>query len=200
MWPTSAALSCSVADQPWSCSHREVLYWSDILKGGLHNSRAWQFVQENGQGAMFEGYKLSLDLMAKNAFTMLFGLHDALIVLLVVEAVVVNVLALSYLFLLLKNVGAQHMRCFAPFLALPSAVMRTMASRPCQVGGPSGTCQVPVALLACIFSVVGLGTSRSAHDAAGVLLVPKPIPDQSPLHSPETITCTESVCCWASCC
>jgi hypothetical protein len=139
-----AALLGSLCDSPecmLTCPVpccREVFYWSGILKGGVNNTRQWQFVQDNGPDALFEGYKLSLDLMASNTFQMLSGLHSVLLVLLVVEAVVVNVLALSYLFLLLKTVGAQHMRCFAPFLALPSAVMRTMASRPCKVGCRAG--------------------------------------------------------------
>ena len=118
---------------------REVFYWSTILNGSLNSTRSWHFVYENGPDALFEGYKLSLDLMASNTFQKLYGLHNVLIILLIVEAVVVNVLVLSYLFLLLKNVGAQHMRCFAPVLALPSAVMRTMASRPCKVGKPACT-------------------------------------------------------------
>ncbi len=141
-----------------------MLHWSDILKHGLNDTRAWQFVQENGQAAVFEGYQLSLDLMAKNTFEMLHGLHSVLVVLLVVEAVVVNLLALTYLFLLLKNVGAQHMRCFAPFLALPSAVMRTMASRPCKVG-----CKLCT------------GTACKADMRVAVVMVPVPVLCSTPL-------------------
>jgi hypothetical protein len=118
--------------------HREVFYWSGILKERINETRQWQFIQNNGPTALFFAYRTSFDGMALNTYNRLFDLHNALLVLLVVEALVVNLLALAYELVLLKNAGAQHMRCFAAFLALPSAMMRAMASKPCKVGPGAG--------------------------------------------------------------
>jgi hypothetical protein len=108
---------------------------STALGDRLNQSRHFQYTQLNGPNNLFLNYKSSLDVVAKHAYEKVDDVQRALVTVLVVEAVVVNILALAYLYVLLRNVGAQHMISFATLLAVPSAVMRAMASRPCKVGG-----------------------------------------------------------------
>jgi hypothetical protein len=57
------------------------------------------------------------------------GLHTVLLALLVVEVVVVQLGVLAWQLSLVRGVREVHTRLFTAFLALPSAVMRSMASR-----------------------------------------------------------------------
>lgn len=44
-----------------------MFYWSDVLKGSLNESRHWQFMQNNGPESLFDGYRESLDYLARAA-------------------------------------------------------------------------------------------------------------------------------------
>ncbi len=63
------------------------------------------------------------------AWQQLGGLHTVLLALLVAEVAVVQLGVLAWQFALVRALREQHTRLFAAFLALPSAVMRSMASR-----------------------------------------------------------------------
>ena len=63
------------------------------------------------------------------AWQQLGGLHTVLLALLVAEVVVVQLGVLAWQLTLVRELREQHTRLFAAFLALPSAVMRSMASR-----------------------------------------------------------------------
>lgn len=70
-----------------------------------------------------------MDLMVLRAWNQLGGLHTVLLTLLVVEVAVVQLGVLIYQFIIVRDIRNRHTRLFTIFLALPSAVMRTMASR-----------------------------------------------------------------------
>jgi hypothetical protein len=71
----------------------------------------------------------AMDLMVLRAWEQLGGLHNVLLALLVVEVAVVQLGVLIYQFFIVRDMRTKHARLFTIFLALPSAVMRTMASR-----------------------------------------------------------------------
>jgi hypothetical protein len=59
----------------------------------------------------------------------------AALLLLLLQAVLVQLVTMSYEFVLLKAANCEAMKRFSVFLALPSATLRSMAARQMQVGG-----------------------------------------------------------------
>eukprot|EP00883_Tetradesmus_obliquus_P002715 jgi/Sobl393_1/12921/SZX78204.1 len=114
------------------CS-KDVQFNSDILKYALGETNYWNYIYHNGPGSLFSGYMWSLDVFVDYAWAQLGTLNNVLVVLLIVEAVLVQLVAMSYEFVLLKAANCEAMKRFSVFLALPSATIRSMAARQMQV-------------------------------------------------------------------
>eukprot|EP00877_Chromochloris_zofingiensis_P002757 jgi/Chrzof1/12482/Cz06g35270.t1 len=99
----------------------------------MNGTSAWQYVTLNGPGALFDGYAWSLDTFVDYCYSQLGALTSAMIVLLVIEAVLCQLFCMVYSYMILVLANTQHMKLFSVFLLLPSATIRAMAARPCQV-------------------------------------------------------------------
>lgn len=84
---------------------------------------------------MLNRYAWSLDTYVDYAWRDLLSLAVLLVVLLVLEALVVQMSCLAYEFRLVQRCNVSHMRLFSVFLALPSATVRIMTQRQLQVWG-----------------------------------------------------------------
>eukprot|EP00879_Flechtneria_rotunda_P009748 GHRR01010197.1.p2 GENE.GHRR01010197.1~~GHRR01010197.1.p2 ORF type:complete len:816 (+),score=239.63 GHRR01010197.1:4977-7424(+) len=116
---------------------KTVLFNSDTWKSDMNGTTSWQYQFQNGPASVFTGYSWSLDTFVDFAWLDLSRLSTVLIVLLVVEAVVVQLSCMAYQFYLLQRCNVSHMRLFSVFLALPSATVRLMAQRHMQVDDDS---------------------------------------------------------------
>ncbi|KAI8474715.1 MAG: hypothetical protein J3K34DRAFT_518018 [Monoraphidium minutum] len=107
----------------------DVYYWAPLVGADLNATAAWNYVTLNGRNSIFTGYAWSLDTFVDYAWGSLGQLKIVLVVLLVVEAICVQMTCMACLTMLIKAANGQHMRRFSVFLALPSATLRIMASR-----------------------------------------------------------------------
>ncbi|GBF97004.1 hypothetical protein Rsub_09801 [Raphidocelis subcapitata] len=123
------AQKCSLPEYTFINCGRDVLFHAVALGAALENTSYYQYMAMNGPESIFDGYSWSLDVQVDMSWLQLASLNTVLIVLLVVEALAVQLACMAYQFLLVRAVNAQHMRRFSVFLALPSATVRVMAAR-----------------------------------------------------------------------
>uniref|UniRef100_A0A383VUJ6 PAS domain-containing protein n=1 Tax=Tetradesmus obliquus TaxID=3088 RepID=A0A383VUJ6_TETOB len=116
---------------------KTLYFHGNIWKDSMVNTSAWQYVVNNGPGALYTGYAWTLDTFVDYTWRDLTSLSKIIIVLLVVEALVVQLGCMAYEFYLLQRCNVSHMRLFSVFLALPSATVRLMAARQLQVDDDS---------------------------------------------------------------
>jgi uncharacterized membrane protein len=84
---------------------------------------------------LYDQYTLSLDWLVTRAYHRISNTTHILVVLLVVEAGALGLMCLLYNYLLVKASNRAHMVAFTVLLSFPSALIRTMASKPLQVDG-----------------------------------------------------------------
>jgi hypothetical protein len=58
------------------------------------------------------------------------------------QFVAVAVVVMGWVLDLIRRVSGQRMACFSVFLALPTAMLRTMATASCQVGAAATCCSL----------------------------------------------------------
>ncbi|KAF6262350.1 hypothetical protein COO60DRAFT_649798 [Scenedesmus sp. NREL 46B-D3] len=104
-----------------------------LAGAALEDQRNWKYVAENGMESIFKGYANSLDMYVRFCWHELGKLGSLMIGLLVAEFVAVALLVMGWVLDLIRRVSRQRMACFSLFLALPSAMLRTMATASCQV-------------------------------------------------------------------
>ncbi|GIL69029.1 hypothetical protein Vretifemale_13, partial [Volvox reticuliferus] len=109
---------------------REILYWGKQLKGRIGNLRAFKFVVANGLWAVFTGYTESLDYLVSYAWGEVSQVQKALIIMLAVEAAGVQLACIVYELVLLRTVERIRRGSLLTSLAIPSAMLRVLASRP----------------------------------------------------------------------
>uniref|UniRef100_A0A383WMJ1 Uncharacterized protein n=1 Tax=Tetradesmus obliquus TaxID=3088 RepID=A0A383WMJ1_TETOB len=85
-------------------------------------------------GSVFHGYAQSLDMYVRFCWAELGKMGSLMIGLLVAEFVAVALVVMGWVLDLIRHVSGQRMACFGLLLALPSAMLRTMATASCQVG------------------------------------------------------------------
>lgn len=89
-----------------------------------------QYAFLNTPTSIFNGYAWSLDTFVDFTWQDLTKLSVVIIVLLVIEAVIVQLSCMAYEFILLQRCNVSHMRLYSVFLTLPSAtVSKTIASK-----------------------------------------------------------------------
>eukprot|EP00878_Enallax_costatus_P025839 GHUV01027676.1.p1 GENE.GHUV01027676.1~~GHUV01027676.1.p1 ORF type:complete len:1421 (+),score=378.88 GHUV01027676.1:621-4883(+) len=112
---------------------RDLYFQSDKQGMEMNVTPIWQYIYQNGPKSIFDGYAWSLDTYVDYAWKDLLSLAVLLIILLVVEALVVQMSCMAYEFRLVQQCNVSHMRLFSVFLALPSATVRIMTQRQLQV-------------------------------------------------------------------
>ncbi|WIA14495.1 hypothetical protein OEZ85_003017 [Tetradesmus obliquus] len=118
-------------------SGHTVSHFADTWQESMENTTEFQYIYRNGPGALFSGYAWTLDTFVDYTWRDLTGLSLTIVLLLVVEALVVQLGCMAYEFYLLQRCNVSHMRLFSVFLALPSATVRLMAARQLQVDDDS---------------------------------------------------------------
>ena len=63
----------------------DVHFWAETLRGGLNDTRSWQYIYNNGRQALFDGYTWSLDTFVDFTWLELGKLSQVMIILLVIE-------------------------------------------------------------------------------------------------------------------
>ncbi|KAF8055488.1 tmcC [Scenedesmus sp. PABB004] len=117
-------------------SSKEVEFNARALRYELHDTNYWNYIYQNGPASLFEGYMWSLDVFVDYAWSQLGTLNNVLVVLLIVECFLVQLSTICYEFVLVKAANCEAMKRFSVFLALPSATIRSMASRQLQARAP----------------------------------------------------------------
>lgn len=120
------------ADRYLRCQ-QDVLYNAKLLGHDLEHTSYFQYMYHNGPNSLYMGYVWSLDVFVDYACKQLGTLGNVLLVLLILEVVVVQFIGMLYEFVILRAANVEAMKRFSVFLALPSAVMRVMASKQLQV-------------------------------------------------------------------
>ncbi|KAG2424794.1 hypothetical protein HXX76_014218 [Chlamydomonas incerta] len=109
---------------------RELIFWAARDGGQTLGLRPHQFLLANGPWSLFSGYATSLEHLAALAFADIKRLGDSVLILLVVEAVVVQLLCVAYQAWLVWRAELARVGPRLVGLALPGPVLRALANRP----------------------------------------------------------------------
>ncbi|KAG2494774.1 hypothetical protein HYH03_007018 [Edaphochlamys debaryana] len=90
--------------------------------------RSFSFLLTNGLGPLFEGYSNALDHLVSTAWDSILELRRDLTVLLVVEALVVQIACTGYLLFLVHSLECARILPFLAMLGLPGPILRQMSS------------------------------------------------------------------------
>eukprot|EP00775_Hariotina_reticulata_P003515 gene3515-3785_t len=110
-------------------SLQDVIFNARAVGFKLDETPYWNYMYLNGPASIFSGYSWSMDVFVDYAWNQLGTLNSVLVALLVIEALLVSVTAMGYEFLLLKASDIEAMKRFSVLLTLPTATIRSMASR-----------------------------------------------------------------------
>ncbi|WIA20263.1 hypothetical protein OEZ85_006098 [Tetradesmus obliquus] len=117
---------------------RELQFAADSVGVAMLNTTYFQYLLNNIPGSLFAGYAWSLDTFVDYTLADLASLSSIIIVMMVVEALVVQLGCMVHQAYLLQRCNMAHMRVFSVFLALPSATVRIMATQQMQVDEEDG--------------------------------------------------------------
>ncbi|KAG2487340.1 hypothetical protein HYH03_014056 [Edaphochlamys debaryana] len=107
---------------------REMVYLLPAMQENFRNHRLFQFILATGLGPMFEGYSTSLDYMVSFAWSSIGRLRRDLIVLLVVEALIVQMLCTAYELWLVQRAENARVVGMLAMLGLPGPILRQMST------------------------------------------------------------------------
>lgn len=116
-------------------SSAEAVYTnSPILKTTLNTTREWQYIILNAGENIYHAYATSLDMLVEYAWLSLQSVFSAVVIMMVLEALVLQGTCMVYELFLADRARGQQLRTFSSFLGLPITLIRTMAARPIRVG------------------------------------------------------------------
>ncbi|KAG2486668.1 hypothetical protein HYH03_014723 [Edaphochlamys debaryana] len=107
---------------------REALYLIPSLKDLYKHHRTFAFMLVNGLGPLFQGYAESLDFLVDSAWKSIEALRVELIILLIVEAIVVQLIASIYEGILVQRLESVRMLGILAMLGLPGPVLRQLST------------------------------------------------------------------------
>ncbi|GFR51631.1 hypothetical protein Agub_g13986 [Astrephomene gubernaculifera] len=109
---------------------RELLYWGKALEGRIGSTRSFRFLLFNGHWSLFSAYAASLDLVARAAWEDVTTLQRSLVILLLVEAALVQLACICWEWLLVRRVELGRRGGLLAGLGLPGPILRVLASKP----------------------------------------------------------------------
>ncbi|KAG2443480.1 hypothetical protein HXX76_001833 [Chlamydomonas incerta] len=112
---------------------REALYWLPTIKEEYRLHRTFNFLIKNGLGSLFKAYAHSLDLLVDAAWKSVDTLTVTLIVLLVVEALVIQVACLIYEWYLVQTLEHARLTGIVAMVGLPGPILRQLATKEAKV-------------------------------------------------------------------
>ncbi|PNW79942.1 hypothetical protein CHLRE_08g373200v5 [Chlamydomonas reinhardtii] len=107
---------------------REAMYMMPAQKDKYRYHRNYAFVVHNGLGPLFEGYAAALDLLVSSAWDSILHLRSELLILLIVEALVVQLACSGYQMLLVQRLERARLLGMLAMLGLPGPVLRQLAT------------------------------------------------------------------------
>lgn len=113
-------------------AEKDIMFNHAALKLELEKTTYFQYIMNNGPDSLFKGYSWTLDVYVDYAWQQFGSLNIVLMILLALEAVV-QLAGMLYEFILLKGANSEAMKRCSVLLALPSATIRSVASRQLQV-------------------------------------------------------------------
>lgn len=116
-------------------AEKDMEYNQAALKMAAEHTTFFQYIYQNGPESLFKGYVWTLDVYVDFAWAQFGSLSIALIILLSLE-LGVQILCTMYELFILNMANAEGMKHCSVFLALPSATIRSVASRQLQVKEP----------------------------------------------------------------
>ncbi|GIM12312.1 hypothetical protein Vretimale_15676, partial [Volvox reticuliferus] len=108
---------------------RESLYWMPKLKDKYMLHRNWKFIVYTGMGPLFGGCTLSLDYLMESAWRSVERLKIDLIIVMVVEALCIQLLCSAVQWHLVARVERARVVGLMAMLGLPAPVLRQLASQ-----------------------------------------------------------------------
>ncbi|PNW79070.1 hypothetical protein CHLRE_09g399663v5 [Chlamydomonas reinhardtii] len=112
---------------------REAVYWLPVIKEQYRLHRTFNFLVDNGIGPLFEVYAKSLDLLVNAAWKSVDRLRLTLIVLLVVEALVIQMSCLVYEWVLVQRLESSRLVAILAMLGLPGPILRQLATKEAKI-------------------------------------------------------------------
>ncbi|PNW74156.1 hypothetical protein CHLRE_13g587550v5 [Chlamydomonas reinhardtii] len=112
---------------------REALYWLPTIRENYRLHRTYNFLVTNGLGPLFEMYAHSLDHLVNAAWQSVDELKKSLIVMMVVEALFVQVACLVYEWVLVHSLERARLTGVLAMVGLPGPVLRQLASRDAKI-------------------------------------------------------------------
>ncbi|GFR42354.1 hypothetical protein Agub_g3049, partial [Astrephomene gubernaculifera] len=112
---------------------REALYWMPRMRDAYQAHRSWSFLVDAGLGPLFAGYQGSLELLMESAWRAIERMRADLVVMLVLEALLVQVVCCAYQGRLLVRVERARLLGVLALMGLPGHVVRQLASREIKV-------------------------------------------------------------------
>nr|ACF39778.1 PAS domain sensory protein FXL1 [Chlamydomonas reinhardtii] len=112
---------------------REALYWLPTIKEEYRLHRTFNFLIKNGLGPLFKAYAHSLDLLVDAAWKSVDTLIVTLIVLLVVEALVIQVACLIYEWYMVQKMEHARLTGILAMVGLPGPILRQLATKEAKV-------------------------------------------------------------------
>ncbi|KAG2486667.1 hypothetical protein HYH03_014722 [Edaphochlamys debaryana] len=107
---------------------REAMYLIPVVKDFYRHHRTFAFLLANGLGPLFQGYAESLDYLVNSAWKSIEELRVELIILLIVEAIVVQLIASIYEGILVQRLESVRMLGILAMLGLPGPVLRQLST------------------------------------------------------------------------
>eukprot|EP00878_Enallax_costatus_P046842 GHUV01057143.1.p1 GENE.GHUV01057143.1~~GHUV01057143.1.p1 ORF type:complete len:116 (-),score=16.10 GHUV01057143.1:53-400(-) len=107
-------------------------YTQATLKAAAEFTTFFQYMYQNGPWSVFMGYVWTLDVYVDFAWAQFGTLSIILIILMAVEAAI-QIVGTCYESFILNAANVEAMRRCSVFLSLPSATIRSVASRQIQV-------------------------------------------------------------------
>lgn len=99
-----------------------------------NTSRFYSYVMINGPGNLTTGYRLAMDLLTEHTNSNIGSLRNMLVILMVMEALVVNVIGIVYQLVLLSKAHGRDLDVMMLLVGLPGGLLRTMSTLPMEVG------------------------------------------------------------------
>ncbi|KAG2493141.1 hypothetical protein HYH03_008565 [Edaphochlamys debaryana] len=107
---------------------REAGHLIPTLKDMYRLHRSFSFLLANGLGPLFDGYSKALDNLVSAAWASILDLRTQLLILMIIEALVVQLVCTGYLLFLVHRLESARILGFLAMLGLPGPILRQLSS------------------------------------------------------------------------